>query len=126
MRQAQDIVWGTITESAKRRFDYVGFRESLSALGDDERTAEYILFQIVVGYAEGLSAEEVLSKVSGDLLLFGCTLSAEELEAFLADKKEILKEEIRAAEEALSAFDQGKKSDDVLAHIRRLFRQNDF
>jgi len=120
MRQAQDIVWNTITESAKRRFDYTGFRKSLSASGDDERTAEYILFQIVVGYAEGLSAEEVLSKVSGDLLLFGCTLSAAELEVFLADKKEILNEEIRAAEEALVAFDQGTDADAVLAHVRRL------
>jgi len=122
MRQAQDIVWNTITESAKGRFDYAGFKNSLSALGDDERTAEYILFQMVVGYAEGHSAAEVLSKVSGDLLLFNCTLPAGELEAFLADKKEILKEEIRAAEEALSAFDQGEKPDDVLVHVIGLFQ----
>jgi len=120
MRQAQDIVWNTITESAKRRFDYAEFKNSLSELGDDERTAEYIIFQIVVGYAEGLSVKEVLSKVTGDLLLFGCLVSNDELIAFLADKKEILNEEICAAEMALEEFDQGASSDIVLAHVRSL------
>lgn len=120
MRQAQDIVWNTITDSAKERFDYIGFRKSLSERGDDDRTAEYILFQIVVGCAEGLSEAEVLSKVRSDLLLFGCPVPDEQLGAFLADKRKILKAEIRAAEAALRGFDQGEDAGAVLVQVRRL------
>jgi hypothetical protein len=120
MRQAQDIVWNIITESAKLRFDYIGFRKSLSERGDDERTAEYIVFQVVVGYAEGLSDPEVLSKVRSDLLLFGCPLSDGQLGAFLADKRKVLKAEIRAAEAALSGFEQGRDAEAVLVQVRRL------
>jgi len=117
MRQAEDIVWNTITESAKRRVDYTGFKNRLNG---DERVAEYILFQILTGYAEELSLEEFLSKIQEDLRLFGYSFSAEDLDEFLADKKEILSAEIRAAKEALSGFAQGNDAPSLLAQIERL------
>jgi len=119
MRQSEDIVWNTISESAKRRFDYAGFKNRLSGSGD-ERVAEYILFQIITGYAEDLSNEEFLSKIQEDLRLFGYSFSAEDLDEFLADKKEILSAEIRAAKEALSGFAQGNDAPSLLAQIERL------
>jgi len=119
MRQAEDIVWNTITESAKRRFDYAGFKNRLSESGD-ERVAEYILFQIITGYAEELSHEEFLSKIQGDLRLLGYSFSTEDLDGFIADKKEIPNEEIHAAKEALSGFAQGKDAPSLLVHIQRL------
>ena len=70
MRQAEDIVWAAITESARRRFDYAEFKNRLSASGD-ERVADFILFQIIEGLAENLTHEELLLKVSGDLELSG-------------------------------------------------------
>jgi hypothetical protein len=119
MRQAEDIVWSTITESAKRRFDYAGFKNRLCASGDD-RVAEYILFQIITGYAEELSREEFLSKIQEDLQLFGYAFSAEELEEFMVDKKKILNAEILAAKEALSGFAQGKDAPGLLLQIQRM------
>ncbi|MBI9020956.1 MAG: hypothetical protein JEZ10_06860 [Verrucomicrobia bacterium] len=119
MRQAEDIVWSTITESAKRRFDYAGFKDRLSKSGD-ERVAEYILFQIITGYAEELSREEFVPKIAGDLQLFGYAFSAQELDGFLADKKEVLNKEICAAKEALSGFAQGEDASSLLIEIRRL------
>lgn len=119
MRQAEDIVWSTITESAKRRFDYAGFKNRLCASGDD-RVAEYILFQIIVGYAEELVREEFLSKIQEDLQMFGYLFSVAELEEFLADKKEILNVEICAAKEALSGFAQGKDAPGMLLQIQRM------
>ncbi|MDH3346403.1 MAG: hypothetical protein OEL75_04385 [Kiritimatiellaceae bacterium] len=119
MRQAEDIVWSTITESAKCRLDYTGFKNSLGASGDD-RTAEFILFQIIEGYAEDLSLTDILSKIRGDLLLFGYTVSDDELNAVLADKKEVLEKEISAAKEALSEFVKGTHADDVLVQVSSL------
>ena len=122
MRQAQDLVWNAITESGKRRFDYTEFKNSLGDSGDD-RTAEYILFQIIVGLAEELSSTEFASKIHGDLSLFGYSFSDDELELLLADKKEILKTEIYAAKGALSEFAAGADADGVLDQVRRLLLQ---
>jgi len=119
MRQAEDLVWGAITESAKGRFDSAGFKNRLSASGD-ERVAEYILFQIIAGYAEELSRAELVSKIDGDLKLFGYSFSAEELDEFLADKEETLSAEIRAAKEVLSGFAQGQDASSLLVQIQCL------
>lgn len=119
MRQAQDLVWNAITESGKRRFDYAEFKHSLGDSGDD-RTAEYILFQIIVGLAEKCSAEAFSSKIREDLLLFGYSISKEEVAQLLADKDVILTQEVRAAEMALSAFACGKDLDAVLDQVRIL------
>jgi len=119
MRQAEDMAWSAVTESAKRRFDFSEFKKSLGVSGDDH-TAEYILFQLIVGFAEKLSGEELASKIRSDLLLFGYSVLDDVLERLLVDKKEILKEEIRAAEAALSGFFQGKDSDAVFAQVRSL------
>jgi hypothetical protein len=119
MRQAEDWVWSAITESARRRFDYDGFKSRLGPAGD-ERVAEYILFQIIAGYAEELSREEILSTIDGDLQRFEYVFPAEELEEFLADKQDLLCTEIRAAKEALSGFAQGKDADGLLGEIRRM------
>ena len=121
MRQAEDIVWSIITENAKRRFDYDGFKNRLSGSGD-ERIAEYILFKIITGYAEELSLAEHSSKIREDMRLFGYSFSVEELEEFLADKKEILTAEILAAKEALFGFAQGKDAPGLLVQIQRLLR----
>ncbi len=91
----------------------------MSASGD-EQVAEYILFQIIVGYAEELSRAELVSEIDGDLQLFGYSLSAEELGEFLADKKKILNAEIGVAKEALSGFAQGQDASSLLVQIPHL------
>jgi hypothetical protein len=113
MRQAEDLVWAAITESAKCRFDYDGFKNQLSASGDG-RVAEYILFQIIEGLAEELSRAELLLKIRGDLELFGYPVPADELKGFLADKQDVLGAEVHAAREALSGFAQGQAAPDLL------------
>lgn len=118
MRQAEDIVWSAITESARRRMDFDGFKKSLGLSGD-ERTAEYILFQMIAGFAEKLPVEALGSKISDDLLLFGYCVSGDTLEKLLADQKELLNKEILAAEEALSGFLQGQGADSILVRISK-------
>lgn len=119
MRQAEDVVWAAITESARSRFDYADFKKQLSTSGD-ERVADFILFQIIEGLAENLSHEELSLKISGDLELFGYPISEGGLNAILADKKAILSAEVDAARDALSGFADGKTSPDLLTQIHNL------
>jgi len=36
MKQPEDKVWGTITDSAKKRFDYENFRQVFAGMGEDQ------------------------------------------------------------------------------------------
>lgn len=119
MRQAEDIVWGAITESARRRIDPGEFKTRLSASAD-ERVADFILFQIIEGFAEELPHAELLHKLRGDLELFGYPVSEGELNIVLADKKEILSTEIHTAREALSGFAKGQTAEELLTQVQKL------
>ncbi|WP_372845969.1 hypothetical protein [Pontiella sp.] len=116
MRQAEDLVWAAITDCAKQRFDYRGFKYWLSEKGD-ERVAEYILFQIIEGLAEELSLAELALKLRGDLDLFGYPVAEGELTAFLAGKPEALAAEVLAAREALAGFAQGRPAPELLERM---------
>ena len=118
MRQPQDLVWNAITASARRRFDYDVFKHSLSG-SDDDRIADYILFQLIAGYAEELSEDEFNTKLHSDLHLFGYSLSDPELNEILAGKRELLALEIATAKEALSGFSQGHDLHEMLIEVER-------
>ena len=122
MRQAEDLVWNAITQSARERFDYDEFKNKLSASGD-ERIADYILFQIIAGYAEELPRDEFLSKIRGDLQLFGYSVPEDELTQLLAGKQDLLLAEIGAAKEVLSGFANGVHADELLVDVRRSLKR---
>jgi hypothetical protein len=118
MRQAEDIVWAAITASARRRFDYAEFKSRLNLL-DDERMADFILFQMIEGFAEELKHEELLQQVLGDLERFGAAISMDNLSNALADTQAILTAEIQATRLALSGFSKGQTAPEILEQIRR-------
>ncbi|MDF7824335.1 hypothetical protein P4B35_09955 [Pontiellaceae bacterium B12227] len=119
MRQAEDLVWAAITDSARCRFDYDEFRNRLSKSGD-ERVADFILFQIIEGLAENKSHEELLSTIRADLELFGYPASTDELAALLENKKEILSAEVHAAGVALAGFARGQSAPELLEQVHKL------
>lgn len=119
MRQAEDLVWAAITESARLRFDYDEFKSRLSKSGD-ERVADFILFQIIEGFAENRSHEELLLRIREDLELFGYPSSEDELDAVLADKQETLSAEVHAARLVLSGFAQGQRAPELLEQVHKL------
>jgi hypothetical protein len=50
MSHSEDLVWNTITESAKTRFDYSAFEGVFGDTGS-RNLAENVLFLVVAGYA---------------------------------------------------------------------------
>jgi len=73
MTSPEDIVWNTITDSAKTRFDYVTFESDF----DDGTMAENILFLTIIGHAQGESVEHIASDISTQLLLLGLGLGSD-------------------------------------------------
>ena len=116
MRQAEDLVWNAIVESGKCRFDYVAFRAGLSPAGE-ERVADYILFQVIAGYAEERSLDALSLRIREDLDLFGFSFSEEELAHFLIGKGAVLHREIDVAKVALAELDKAAPSAELLVQV---------
>lgn len=121
MKQPEDIVWDTITASAKTRFDYAAYEKGFEEV-DSDSIAENILFMTIARYASGQSSEDIQSEISTHCLAIGYGVEAAALQQFLHDKEVTLRNEIRAAEVAMALFEQGAKPPGVLMQIRSILK----
>ena len=119
MTPTEDIVWDTITDSAKKRFDYNNFKKIFEDL-NEENVAENILFLIILGYVDEKSNSEIIVDINNNLLLLGCSFTDNDLRGFLENKNVELKNEIRAADVALSLLSQGVGIPGILVQIRSI------
>lgn len=117
MRQAEDRVWNTIVECAKYRIDYDAFRFALSPSGD-ERIGEYLLFQMIEGFAEELSVGELVDKLAADAQVFGLSFEDGVLSALLEGQAVALAAEVAAAQVALEGLASAASVSSVLRRVR--------
>jgi len=106
MSQPKDIVWNTITDSAKKRFDYDEFQRAFADL-DNDNIAESILFLTIAGHAAGDSAKDIAAAINQQLLLVGYSFADGQLMSFISHRRFDLCREIKAAETAMSLFEMG-------------------
>lgn len=118
MQEPEEIIWENITDSAKRRFDYLRFSEGFA--GFDGHVPENVLLKVLVGLAQGDSTSEIVTGISREFLLLGLGMDEAEMEQFVNLRKEDLKVEIRATDIALTLLDQGRKPPGVLVQIRSI------
>ena len=112
---SKDVVWNAINDSAKTRFDYKSFVDSVTDI-----ISENFLFMTIAGHAAGESAEIIAARISQQLLLLGCSSSEAELKQFIADRKTDCFREIKATETAMELFQMGLKTPGILAQVRSL------
>ena len=116
--QTKDIIWDTIIDSAKTRFEYKSYADDMRKFG--ENVPENILRLIIVGYAADFSNEEIKSEINMKLLMAGLSFEDDSLDELLLDKQEVFKKEILAANTALALLDQGRQIPGVLVQIKRI------
>jgi hypothetical protein len=122
MSAPEDIVWNTITDSAKTRFDFSSFKASISNF-DEGTMAENILFMTIIGHAQNQSIDEIVSRIHSELLLLGLRAENDEISRFVADRLEDLQLEIKAAFQAIAFFDMGLKPPGILVQIRSILQK---
>ena len=115
--QATDLIWDAIVDSAKTRFDYKSYANTFDMF-ENENVAENILFSIIVGYAEGLSDNEIKAKINRELLPFALSFEENDLDELLLDKRKIFAKEIHATTTAVSLLQQGADVTQVLFLIK--------
>jgi len=122
MKQPIDIVWDTIINSAKNRFDYDEFKAPFSIL-DNENAPENILFKIIIGYVGKKLNVEIAGEIQQALFPLGLCFPDGALDYFLTNKAVELKKEIRATDIALSLHAQGRKIPDILVQVNSILAQ---
>jgi hypothetical protein len=121
MKHSQDIVWDTITDSGKTRFDYPAFERIFSNTGNNH-LPENVLFLTIAGHAAKHSTEEIVADINRELALLGIGLSEADFRRFVTEKEAELKSEILAARAAIALFEQGLKPPGVLVQVRSMLR----
>jgi hypothetical protein len=122
MKQSEDIVWNTITESAKNRFDYENFREVFAEMGNDT-VPENVLFMTIVGHAAGHSADEITAEIKQSFTLIAYSLDEDYLRKFIEDRRSDLFREIEAAKQALAFYEMGLQTPGILVQVRSILRE---
>jgi len=116
----ENLIWNTITESAKKRFDYDKFEKPF--IDTDRTIAENILFNIIVEYANETNSEIITAKIFNDLLISGFNTDRNEFEIFIDSLKTILKVEIFTVRIANDMMQKGIDEVEVLKNINQLLK----
>jgi hypothetical protein len=121
MKPPEDIVWDTITESAKKRFDYLSFRGTFADMHNDN-VADNVLFMTIAGHAAGDSTDQIAADINQQFLLIGCSLEGD-FKQFVVDRRSDLFREIEAAKQALAFFDMGSQTPGILVQVRSILNR---
>lgn len=105
MEDFEELFAITITNSAKRKFDFVAFEKEFEDLG--ENLASAILFEIIAAFANEEKSEIISIKLFDELLLTGIAWELDEINKFLIGKEEILKVEIYTTQMASKMINDG-------------------
>lgn len=122
MKDTEDIIWDTITNSAKQRFDYKSFEEGIPKMGD-RNVAENILFMIIAGLASGETKEGLAARLNTHMNMLGYIFEEHYLEKLLERKEEELKTEIIVTQFALAMLEQGTHPVAILNGVHQMLKQ---
>ncbi len=117
----ENLIWTTITNSAKRRFNYSEFRDGFPL---DEETneimADNVVWMIINGFQIDKSSEIITAELFNQILLTGLILKKEELTAFVLDKKDLFKTEIGISRLATDMLNNGSDVESVYLVVTKL------
>ncbi len=119
MKQPEDVIWDTITTSAKSRIDYNDFKASFDGFGN-QNMIENVLFMMMCGCVAKKPVDAIAQDVNRELLPLGLVFPDAELQSFLNDNANKLKNEIRATDIALSLLAQGRQIPGVLVQVKSI------
>lgn len=96
-----DKIWDTITNSAKRRFDYATLEEELPINPDN------FLFTIIMGLALGEAKNTIASKLVTQMTMIGYFVDHKEIVTMIAENEKAFGLEVLATRMANDMLDNG-------------------
>ena len=122
MKNTEETIWDTITNSGKTRFDYKSLEAVFQETGGD-KIAETVLFKIILGLSAGKTKESLVTELKTDMALIG--FSFQGVDELLAHKDTELKTEILATQFARSMIEQGTHPMTILEALHKMLKWTD-
>lgn len=117
MKSTQDLIFDSITDSAKKRFDYKEFELGFEGL--PSYIPENFLFLIIGGFATGEDEKEISIKLINEILMIGFKFDSKQIDDFLVDKKKLFVKEIFVMQTSLSMLDNDSDELEVLKFVNQ-------
>ncbi|MBI9066100.1 MAG: hypothetical protein JEZ09_02330 [Salinivirgaceae bacterium] len=118
MDNIENIIWDTITKSAKKRFDYSAFEKQLDS--PDEIIIDGIVFIIIDEFAKGESKKHVVTKVLQRALLKGLKWNEFDIIRFVNNTEHQFKVEIYTANVVYQMLKDHKDIKEVLTTVNKM------
>ena len=114
MKNIEDKIWDSITNSAKSKFDFASFKKNMPQFADNA------LFKIIVDFAMNKPINAIAGELHNQVLMTGFVWKMDDINDFLEGKKEILKHEIYIAQLAADMLQNGNSPQGVFTTITGL------
>lgn len=114
MKQIEEKIWNTITDSAKRKFDYSSFKKDFPFDPDN------VIFKVIVGLVNKKEKEELIAELHIEMLMTGFIWKKNDIEKFIDGKESLFKTEIFATQLAFDMLQKGNAPLIVLNSISQI------
>lgn len=118
-RHPEDIIWNTITASARAKFDDKAFKKEFGAF-DNDRVLDTVLYQILEGLAEKKPVAEIARNLRHDLQMLRYPFAEQDFELFVSNHETLFQQEIKATAHALELFADHKEIAEILCEIETI------
>jgi len=118
MDNIESLIWDTITQSAKTKFDYLNFEKKLSSA--NENTIDGLLFLIINGFAKGESKSEIITHVLQRAMLKKLNWEEFDIIRFVDDKEQLFKVEIYAAHVVHGMLKENNEPATILSTVNKM------
>ncbi|RZK27198.1 MAG: hypothetical protein EOO43_00425 [Flavobacterium sp.] len=115
------LIWGTITNSAKEKFDFPEFELTFSFI--NEEFADTILSNFIRNLAEGEEKKMFVGKLESELMVLGYMLPNKGLHKLFESKEEVFEAEIKTAALAMDMLEQNINAVSVLQFVQQMLHK---
>lgn len=119
---SEDLIWDSITESAKSRFDYRGFSQPLVGAGLPENFPDNMVFQTICHLVEKKPLGQIKAELKMNLMMSGFDLDDTALDDFIENKENELSKEIYVTDTAFQMLQDGSDPMQVLLFVKNFLK----
>lgn len=115
----EEKIWDYITNSAKKRFDYVNYCKNMSGYNADN-VPDNILWEIIQRSAADIEKEEIIAFIFAQLVSIGVMFPVDDLSNFVDMRIKDFGLEIFVTKFATNSLNNGLSANEILLNVKQL------
>lgn len=117
MNLDENLIWETILESAKLRFDYNYYDSHFEP--DESYLSQNLILEMIVGLAAKKNDLILALEISHELCIYGKVVALNKIINFIEEKKYLFQPEIQMVQYANKQLETGKLPSEIYPEINK-------